>query len=440
MRKITAVLLSAIMILGLVGCGEERASSSPITLTIWHVYGEQTASPLNDLIKEFNDTVGMNEGIKVQVSLVSNTNTIHDSVLRAANNEPGATDLPDMFISYPKTVLAMPDSSVLVDYRDYFSEDELKDFIPEFIDEGEIDGRLLVFPIAKSTEILYVNKTLFDRFAADTGAKISDLETWEGLFDTAKEYCEWSEGKNFFVHDYHFNYFQVGVESLGEDFFDGEEIAFGKGFEKAWEPYADACLNGAVWLEEGYATEPLRTGDAIASVASSASVLYYSDTVTYPDNRTEDVEIISMPVPTFKGGKKMVMQRGAGICTVKSDPKREAAAATFIKWLCEPTNNDKFVTSLGYMPVTNEGFNLLEGEVENLESAKYKSLYDAYIKTQKEYEFYSAPKFESYLETETAFEKDVRAILRKAVAGTDEDTEKLSEECLEELKNEIRGN
>ncbi|MBO4376759.1 MAG: extracellular solute-binding protein, partial [Lachnospiraceae bacterium] len=226
MRKITAVLLSAIMILSLVGCGEERASSSPITLTIWHVYGEQTASPLNDLIKEFNDTVGMNEGIKVQVSLVSNTNTIHDSVLRAANNEPGATDLPDMFISYPKTVLAMPDSSVLVDYRDYFSEDELKDFIPEFIDEGEIDGRLLVFPIAKSTEILYVNKTLFDRFAADTGAKISNLETWEGLFDTAKEYCEWSEGKNFFVHDYHFNYFQVGVESLGEDFFDGEEIAF----------------------------------------------------------------------------------------------------------------------------------------------------------------------------------------------------------------------
>ena len=440
MRKITAVLLSAIMILGLVGCGEERASSSPITLTIWHVYGEQTASPLNDLIKEFNDTVGMNEGIKVQVSLVSNTNTIHDSVLRAANNEPGATDLPDMFISYPKTVLAMPDSSVLVDYRDYFSEDELKDFIPEFIEEGEIDGRLLVFPIAKSTEILYVNKTLFDRFAADTGAKISDLETWEGLFDTAKEYCEWSEGKNFFVHDYHFNYFQVGVESLGEDFFDGEEIAFGKGFEKAWEPYADACLGGAVWLEEGYATEPLRTGDAIASVASSASVLYYSDTVTYPDNRTEDVEIISMPVPTFKGGKKMVMQRGAGICTVKSDPKREAAAATFIKWLCEPSNNVKFVTSLGYMPVTNEGFNLLEGEVENLESAKYKSLYDAYIKTQKEYEFYSAPKFESYLETETAFEKDVRAILRKAVAGTDEDTEKLSEECLEELKNEIRGN
>lgn len=59
---------------------------------------------------------------------------------------------------------------ILADYHDYFSENELKDFIPEFLKEGEIDGRLLVFPVAKSTEILFVNKTIFDRFSADTGA------------------------------------------------------------------------------------------------------------------------------------------------------------------------------------------------------------------------------------------------------------------------------
>ena len=87
--------------------------------------------------------------------------------------------------------------------------------MPEFLEEGTVNGRLTVLPIAKSAEILYVNQTIFDRFAAATGAKIEDLSTWEGLYALAEQYAKWSDGKCFFVHDYHFNYFQVGVESKG---------------------------------------------------------------------------------------------------------------------------------------------------------------------------------------------------------------------------------
>ena len=46
------------------------------------------------------------------------------------------------------------------------------------------------------------------------------------------------------------------------------------------------------------------------------------------------------------------MQRGVGVCTVKSTPEREKACMTFLKWLTEPERNADFVTSLGYMPVT----------------------------------------------------------------------------------------
>ena len=94
------------------------------------------------------------------------------------------------------------------------------------------------------------------------------------------------------------------MESLGESFFtkDGTGLAFGPAFEQVWEPYASAAVQGGIWLRGGYATEPLRTGDAIVSVASSASVLYYSDTVTYADNTTEKVNIISMPCPVFENG------------------------------------------------------------------------------------------------------------------------------------------
>ena len=98
-------------------------------------------SPLNGLIKRFNSTVGAKQNIRVKVELVSNSGSIHKSVLAAANGDPGAPSLPDMFVSYPKTVLALPEQDILVDYRDYFSEEELAAFIPAFREEGMIGGR-----------------------------------------------------------------------------------------------------------------------------------------------------------------------------------------------------------------------------------------------------------------------------------------------------------
>ncbi len=328
----------------------------------------------------------------------------------------------------------MPDESVLVDYRDHFTEEELSAFVPEFLADGTVNGRLVSLPVAKSTELMFVNKTAFDRFAAATGASLDDLKTWEGLYATACEYAEWTDAKMpdipddsipFFVHDFHFNYFQVGVESLGEDFFNGEELAFGPAFEQVWEPYAEACLSGGVWLQGGYATEPLRTGESIVSVASSASVLYFSNEVIYADNTTETVELIVLPCPVFEGGAQSVMQRGAGMCTVKSTPEREQAAITFLKWLTESACNTEFVTSTGYMPVLQEAFDgHLPQKIGELSDPTYVELYKAYLETQEGYEFYTAPQLETYLETETAFEETIRLQMlsgRKAYteAGSD---------------------
>ena len=407
LHTLSALALAAVLTLCLAACGEKK--TEPTTVTLWHVYGGEVTSPLNALVDEFNRTVGQEQGIRVRVDSVSNTNVIHESVLAAAYDDPGASELPDLFISYPKTVLALPDENILVDYHDYFSDEELDAFLPEFLKEGTVNGRLAVLPIAKSTEILYVNKTAFDRFAAATGASIDDLSTWEGLYALAERYKDWSNGKCFFVHDYHFNYFQVGVESLGEDFFSKSGLAFGPKFAYAWEPYAKAALTGGLWLGSGYATEPLRTGDAIASVASSASVLYYSDVVTYPDNSTEQVEIISLPCPTFEDGEKLVMQRGAGVCTVKSTPECEKACMTFLKWLTEPKRNVDFVTALGYMPVTKAGFDeYLPDAIKTLSDPMYASLYEAFLRTRQDYTFYTPPQREDYLDLETRFEKAVR--------------------------------
>lgn len=422
MRSRNYIFLLLAVLLLCTGCsGTVKKEEVPTTITVWHVYGGQVDSPLNDLIEQFNRTVGKEQQINVQVTSVSNTNTIHELVLAAANREPGATELPDLFISYPKTVMALPDDSILVDYKDYLSEEELSAFLPAFLEEGTVNDRLVILPVAKSTEIMFINQTIFDRFSQATGVTLEDLDTWEGLFKAAEIYAQWTDeqtpdipgdAKPMFVHDYYFNYFQVGTESMGEDFFQGEGLALGPAFQIAWEPLAKAALKGGVWLKGGYATEAIRTGDSIVSVASSASILYYSDVVTYPDNTSEDITLISRPCPVFENGDKLVMQRGAGFCLVRSTPEREQAAVSFLKWLTEPERNVAFVTRTGYMPVTRAAFESeLPKAIEGLESEKYSSLYQAYLDTQANYEFYVPPQMETYLSLETTLEDHVRAQL-----------------------------
>ena len=442
----------------LTGCAarQRTETAEPVTLTVWHVYGGQTDSPLNNLIEEFNQTAGQQQGINLVVTSVSNTNTIHEAVLAAVHDDPGAPELPDLFISYPKTVAALEDASILVDYYDYFSEEELAAYVPSFLEEGVSDGRLVVFPVAKSTEIFFLNKTLFDRFAAETGATLDSLATWEGLMETAVQYTDWTDaqtpdvpgdGRVFFAHDYPFNYFQVGVQSLGEEFFDGGAVADNEAFSRVFETAARAAVQGGFWLEEGYATDPIRTGDAIASVASSASVLYYRDVVTYPDNTSEKVDIVALPCPVFEDGAKLVMQRGAGFCTVRSTPERERAACAFLRWLTEPECNTRFVCSAGYLPVTKQAYDeYLAPQMEQLTSPMYRSLYEAVLRTRKEYEFYTPPQLPEYIALEGGLSSGWRSQMKAArnvyrdrqMEGADEaELSALAQELVTAGRNEL---
>ena len=71
--------------------------------------------------------------------------------------------------------------------------------------------------------------------------------------------------------------------------------------------------------------------------------------------------------------------------------------------------NVEFVTQLGYMPVKQESFDVyLPKALEGIQDPMYRSLYEAFLKTQEEYEFYTAPQRPDYLKLETDFEHDIR--------------------------------
>ncbi len=185
-RKLFLLLLIFnISICCLSGCKKsELDKNKPVTLTMWHVYGEQADSPMNRLIDEFNETVGMEKGIIINVTAMSNASKIGEKLLDAHNKTPGSAEMPDLFFAHKSNALELG-TDCLLDWNEYFSEKELSTYVPGFLEDGTADGKLSVFPVSKSTHLLFIAGGQFERFSADTGVTYEALSTWDGCCDAA---------------------------------------------------------------------------------------------------------------------------------------------------------------------------------------------------------------------------------------------------------------
>ena len=424
MKKYISVFIIVVLLFLPISAGCDNSiklnPKKPVTLTLWHNYGGQLKETMDSMVDEFNDTVGAEKGIIINVTSISGSATLHEKLTMAANGDPGAPSLPDITTAYPKTALILAQKGLLADLNEQFSLQELSAYIPEFLEEGQLEGEhLYVFPTAKSTEVLFLNKTLFDRFAEDTGAKIEDLGTFEGIIRTASLYYDWTDtqtpniandGKMFFMPDSLFNFTLIGYKQMGAEFIKNGVTNFTSSeYPRVWECYYKPAVLGQVAIHNGYATDLAKTGDIICSTGSTAGVSFFSSTVTYADNTSEPIELDILPYPVFEGEKKAAIQRGAGMSVIKSSKEKEYAAAIFLKWFTSPDNNLRFVASTGYLPVTEEAFGeIMSREIKNISDERIKKLLQAARIMQKEYEFYIPPLFEDIDELQKQYEGQLK--------------------------------
>ena len=417
-KRIFTLMLAAFCLLSLLtGCvpKDKPSSEDPVTLSMWHVYGSQTKSPLNTAIDEFNNTVGKENGITVNVVSVTSSSAIDKALASSTNAEPGAEELPDLFTAYPRAAQIVGTDRLLA-WDPYFSEAELSMFKQEFLQEGYFDSRLLMLPVAKSTEAFFLNKTLFSDFSAQTGVSMEQLRSFEGLFAAANVYCDWSGGKHFTQINDYYHYAFVGMKAHGGEFIrDGELQLNDPAFEAVWKPLAKTAIYGGICLDDGYAAARWKTVEIISNVGSTADILYQPDQVVYPDNSTQAIETISMPYPVFSEGTAGAVHRGGGLFAIKSsDERKNYAAAVFAKWLTEQENNLNFVTEAGYLPVTDAAFDRLLANPEFVQKENYRQLYKTAGNMIREYSLYSIPVFDKASDVQSHFEESVKLVLKSA--------------------------
>ncbi len=418
-RKTFLMILSLAMpIIFLIMTSLFLKKESPVTINLWHNYGGQMKNLMDEMIDEFNTTVGSKEGIFINVTSISGSETLHEKLTMAANGDPGAPALPDITTAYPKTAQLLAEKDLLVNLDTLFEPKELEAYIPRFLEEGRLkDGGLYVFPTAKSTEVLFINMTIFNRFAKENDINLEDLNTFEGIRKAAERYYEWTDtqtpdvpndGKAFFYSDSLFNYTMIGCKQLGYDFLSKNRIDLENPIvQKVMDSYFLPATQGYYAIFDGYASDLAKTGDIVCSTGSTAGVVFLSPSVTYEDNTMEPAQFAILPYPVFEGGKKIALQRGAGMCITKSEKKREEMAGIFLKWFTSPENNLKFVTSSGYMPVTEEAFEIIMlDESKQVQDPNIKNLLPVTRDMQKHYEFHIAPLVPGIDEMESDFKKN----------------------------------
>lgn len=366
-------------VFALTGCGSKGPldPDNPVSLTVWHYYNGSQQAAFDALVEEFNDTVGREKGIYVQGYSQGSVSDLETAVRDAINGEVGADVMPDIFSSYADTAYEVEQVGALADLSEYLDQEELEKYVDSYIEEGRIavDGSLRIFPTAKSTEIMMINKTDWEPFAAAVGVSIEDLKTIEGVTAVAQRYYEWTDeqtpdvagdGRAFYGRDAVANYFIIGMQELGVEIFqvDSGRLTLNvpkEELRRLWENYYVPMVKGYFGAYGSFRSDDVKTGDLLAYTGSTASAMYFPNQVE-SDEGSHAIDYIVMTAPVFEGGRHCAVQQGAGMVVSKSDVRHEYAAVEFLKWFTEAENNLRFGCVSGYLPVRKDA-----GSVEKLD-------------------------------------------------------------------------
>lgn len=465
-RKSFLFLTVVILLFGMTGCTKKESDKAallsknkPVTIVLWNYYNGQTKTAFDALVSEFNETIGMEQGIIVDAFSQGDLNQLANAVYDAASKKIGSEAMPHIFGGYPDNVFRVDQLGQVADLDQYFTKEEQATYRESFMSDcrlGEGD-KLKLIPVARSTEVLYLNETDWNSFAASVHIDTSSLATWEGVMSTAEKYYEWTDaktkepgdGKAFLGLDSITSFLQISSMQLDQPIYEVNGTKgvfhFDRDFAKTiWTHLYIPYIKGYFKNYGKFRSDDAKTGDILAYIASSAGAQYFPVEVSLSPTEIYPVFGKVLPYPYFKDGTPYAIAQGAGFAVAKSDKVHEYAATEFLKWFTEKEQNIQFSTMSGYLPVKNDALEVdlvAEAKKYNEQYGKIIAVDQAIETTQhmlEEYELYSCRSFEGSFDLRLLFdssilsfiEQDLEKVEQKVLSGCSR------EEAIEDLIKE----
>ena len=356
-KSLLCGLCAAALALGCAGCGGSAGPEVPAKVTnimVWTYYNGDQLESFTSLVNQFNETVGAQKGIKVSTESQGSVNDLETSVMDSAEGKVGAAAMPNIFSAYADTAYALDQMGMVVDLAPCLTEEEKAQFVEGYLSEGGFgeDDSIKIFPVAKSTELLFLNDTDWQAFADAVGVRYEDLATMEGLTAAAEKYYNWTDaqtaapddGKALFGRDAMANYMLVGAQQLGDTIFAVKDGRMTVNFERdvarrLWDNYYVPFVRGWFAATGRFRSDDIKTGNVLAYVGSSSSATFFPTRVTNDANESHEISLKALPAPQFEGGEAVAVQQGAGMVVTAAKEEEVKASVEFLKWFIRAENN-----------------------------------------------------------------------------------------------------
>ncbi|MBQ7817311.1 MAG: extracellular solute-binding protein [Oscillospiraceae bacterium] len=429
MKRILALLLLVIMVIGLVACSSTKTPTgtpnagtinftvpdggydgSAVEIKFYHTMGKNLRDVLDAYIVDFNK-------LYPNITIISEQVGGYDDVREQISTEIPAGNQPHIAYCYPDhvalynlagavtTLDGLIDSKIEITRNDGTKEilgltDEQKaDFIEGYYNEGKEfgDGLMYTMPLSKSTEVLYYNKTFFDANNLTVPSTWDELEALCAQIKTIDPDCiplDYDSEANWFItmcEQYGSDYTSAGDDHY---LFDNEQNrAFVKKFNE--------------WYNKGYLTTQTLYGaytsglftaqtgtKSYMSIGSSAGATHQRPDMVdgaYP------FEVGIATIPQVNADNKKVISQGPSLCIFqKSNPQEVIASWLFVKFLT--TNvafQAEFGMASGYVPVLKSvGENpVYKNYLASADGGAYIAALSAKVCLEQESAYYTSPAF-----------------------------------------------
>lgn len=361
---VPALMLTASALL-LTGCSGKNEHGldpkDPQEVVVWHYYNGAQAIAFEEAVTEFNNTIGVNKGILVTAQSKSSIDDLIAALDASSNEEVGAEDMPNIFQCYTDMAVSLDQKGILIDLNKYVDQKTRDLYVDGYVEEGmwDEDGSWKLFPVAKSTEVLGINKTAWDEFCLATGADINDFSTWEGIARLSEDYYNWSGGQSFFGRDAFANYLIIGSKQLGTEIFEVHDNQVTLHLDKAvmrrlWDNFYVPYVKGYYKHVGRYRSDDVKIGEIVCCACSTSGMTYFPKEVTKDDADPTSIERMVLPIPNFEGTDAYAVQQGASMAVSKTDERAEYASVLFLEWFTSPEHNTAYSIQSSYLPVTKE--------------------------------------------------------------------------------------
>lgn len=205
MKKFTSLMAALVLMTGMLLCGchgssktsafaipESFDENTPVEITFW-AKNDTNKNQTDVYKKAIEDFEKLYPNITVKMKLYTDYGKIYNDVITNI-----ATDTtPNVVITYPDHIASYLQGSNTVVALDELMADpsyglggsELKfdgpdqgEVVEAFLEEGKIGGTQYALPFMRSTEALYINKTLVEKL----GYTIPDVVTWDWIWEVAE--------------------------------------------------------------------------------------------------------------------------------------------------------------------------------------------------------------------------------------------------------------